>query len=289
MSPIGSGKDCNSLGCLTCQTWAAIILVDCREEWAESLSQGAAVANYRFPGSEPADEGGTLTRRAYESLRSEILSGQFAPGDRLVRRALSKRLGVSPMPVTEALHMLETDGLVESRPLYGCRVRPLTIEDLGNDQVLREALECQAARLVAERASDDALKRLAVDARQLDRLMEGGDPDSKLGMELHLEFHVKIARLSGYARLSEELHRVWSRLLMRVNWIKATRYKPVPEDWHQQLVHLLQGRDPASAESKMREHVQFGNEDDHAALKEHMQERVGHVGRVGKITSVFQP
>ena len=39
-------------------------------------------------------------------------------------------------------------------------------------------------------------------ARQLDRLMSGGDPDSKLGMELHLEFHVKFALLSGSSRLA---------------------------------------------------------------------------------------
>ena len=187
------------------------------------------MANYRFSESEASDKTDTLTQRVYESLRTEIVAGQFAPGDRLVRRALSKRLGVSPMPITEALYMLELDGLVESRPLYGCRVRPLTIDDLHNDQVLREALECQAARLVAEHASDDELRRLAIDARQLDRLMSGGDPDSRLGMELHLEFHVKIAQLSGYTRLAEELRRVWSRLLMRVNWIKATRYKLVPE------------------------------------------------------------
>ena len=232
------------------------------------------VANYRFSESENADQRDTLTQRVYESLRSDIVAGQFAPGDRLVRRALSRRLGVSPMPITEALYLLELDGLVESRPLYGCRVRPLTLDDLHNDQVLREALECQAARLVAENAADDDLRRLAVDARQLDRLMIGGDPDSKLGMELHLEFHVKIAELSGFTRLADELRRVWSRLLMRVNWIKATRYKPVPVDWHQQLVQVLQARDPAQAERRMREHVQFGNEDDHAALKEHLREEI---------------
>jgi DNA-binding GntR family transcriptional regulator len=177
------------------------------------------------------------------------------------------------MPITEALYLLELDGLVESRPLYGCRVRPLTIDDLHNDQVLREALECQAARLVAAHGSDDELRRLAIDSRQLDRLMSGGDPDSRLGMELHLEFHVKIAELSGSSRLAEELRRVWSRLLMRVNWIKATRYKLVPEDWHQQLVQVLQNRDPAQAEDKMREHVQFGNEDDQAALMEYLGEK----------------
>jgi DNA-binding GntR family transcriptional regulator len=231
------------------------------------------MANYRFSEPEASDKTDTLTQRVYESLRADIVAGQFAPGDRLVRRTLSKRLGVSPMPITEALYLLELDGLVESRPLYGCRVRPLTIDDLHNDQVLREALECQAARMVAEQASDDELRRLAMEARQLDRLMSGGDPDSRLGMELHLEFHVKIAQLSSSSRLAEELRRVWSRLLMRVNWIKATRYKLVPEDWHQQLVQVLQNRDPAQAEDKMREHVQFGNEDDHAALKEYLGEK----------------
>jgi DNA-binding GntR family transcriptional regulator len=235
----------------------------------------SAMANYRFSESEASDKTDTLTQRVYESLRTDIVAGQFAPGDRLVRRALSKRLGVSPMPVTEALYLLELDGLVESRPLYGCRVRPLTIDDLRNDQVLREALECQAARMVAERASDEELRRLAMEARRLDRLMSGGNPDSKLGMELHLEFHVKIAELSGSTRLADELRRVWSRLLMRVNWLKATRYKQVPDDWHQQLVQVFESRDPAPAEIKMREHAQFGNEDDHAALREYLGEEAG--------------
>jgi DNA-binding FadR family transcriptional regulator len=105
--------------------------------------------------------------------------------------------------------------------------------------------------------------------------MSGGNPDSKLGMELHLEFHVKIAELSGSTRLADELRRVWSRLLMRVNWLKATRYRQVPDDWHQQLVQVFESRDPAPAEIKMREHAQFGNEDDHAALREYLGEEAG--------------
>lgn len=228
------------------------------------------MANYRFSNSQTDDNDTTLTQRVYETLRTDIVTGQFKPGDRLVRRALGKRLGVSPMPVTEALYMLQWDGLVESRALYGCRVRPLTIEDVRNDEVLREALECQAARLCSEHAADRDLKRLAADAKRLDRLMSGGDSDSTIGMQLHLEFHVNVAELSGFIRLAEELRRVWSRLLMRLNWIKATRYKPVPCDWHQQLVRTLQRRDPLSAERKMREHVQFGSEDDYAALEEYL-------------------
>ena len=228
------------------------------------------MANYRFSNSQNDDGETTLTQRVYETLRHDIVTGQFKPGHRLVRRALGKRLGVSPMPVTEALYMLQWDGLVEIRALCGCRVRPLTIEDVRNDEVLREALECQAARLCAEQASAGDLKRLAGDAKRLDRLMSGGDSAPKIGMQLHLEFHVNVAELSGSSRLAEELRRVWSRLLMRLNWIKATRYKPVPHDWHQQLVRVLQDRDPESAERTMRKHVRFGNEDDYAALKEYL-------------------
>ena len=101
--------------------------------------------------------------------------------------------------------------------------------------------------------------------------MSDGDPESKLGMELHLDFHVRLAVLSGSQRLSHELGRVWSRLLVRVNWIKATRYERVPKDWHQQLVRVLKRRDADQAEAKIRDHVRFGNKDDQAALEEYLK------------------
>jgi DNA-binding GntR family transcriptional regulator len=228
------------------------------------------MANYRADNSGAYDSETTLTQRTYENLRTEIITGQFKPGDRLVRRGLSKRLGVSPMPVTEALYMLELDGLVENRPLYGCRVRPLTIDDLRDDQILREALECQAARIAAEQAEKHDFDRLMTKARILDRMMAGENSNAKLGMELHLEFHVSVAELSNSTRLANEIRRVWLRLLMRINWLKATRYKKVPEDWHQYLVNILKKGDPGQAETCMREHVRFGNEDDQAALEEYL-------------------
>ena len=54
---------------------------------------------------------------------------------------------------------------------------------------------------------------------------------------------------------------------MRLSWLKATQYKRVPADWHQQLIESIASRDPDRAEAKMREHVQFGHEDDQAALE----------------------
>ena len=215
--------------------------------------------------SDPASA--TLAQRVHDALREEILSGTLTPGTRLVRRAIAKRLGVSPIPVTEALLRLEVEGLVQSRPLCGCRVRPLELDDVQNEAVLREAIECQAARLSAENATSAELARLAAEARQLDRLIAAGDPHSKLGRQAHQEFHVSIARTGGFPRLAEELQRVWFRRLMWINWVKATHYRPVPRDWHQQLVAALAARDPDHAATKMRDHVRFGHEDDRQALE----------------------
>lgn len=228
------------------------------------------MANYRFDTPKELNgrpDAGTLAERVYGTLREEIIRGELEPGTRLVRRSLSRRLGVSPLPVTEALLRLEMDGLVESQPLHGARVGLITEEGLNNDQVLREAIECQAARTCAENASEDELEKLFSEARVVDRLMAQGDPGSKLGMRSHLEFHTAIACAGGFLRLAETLERLWFRRLMRLNWIKATHYKSVPAGWHHSLVEAIATREVDLAEGRMREHVRYGNEDDLAALR----------------------
>jgi GntR family transcriptional regulator, rspAB operon transcriptional repressor len=229
------------------------------------------MANYHFDPSADVDvtlpSSPTLAQRVFETLREEILTGQLRPGDRLVRRALGKRLGVSPVPVTEALLRLEVEGLVQNVPLYGCRLRPLSLEDVRNDEMLREAIECQAARLCAENASTEEFSRLNAKAKMLDRMIAEGDPQCKLGMQTHQEFHGDIARAGKFVRLAEELERVWFRRLMRLNWFKATHYGRLPENWHQQLVQVLAAGDPDEAEAAMRRHVRFGSEDDLKAIE----------------------
>lgn len=248
----------------------------------ERLTEVYGMANYHFKEAGLSAKawtrsGSTLTQQVYETLHEEIISGTLRPGDRLVRRTLSKRLGVSPMPVTEALFKLEMDGLVESLPLHGSRVRPLTIQGIRNDQVLREAIECQVARICAENATDAQLSKLIQKARVLDRIMFQGDPRSKLGMQTHLKFHLEVARCAGFVSLGEELQRVWFRRLMRLSWIKATKCTPVPEDWHQQVVRAITSRDPDRADAKMREHVRYGTgSDDEQRALQYSQDSLEH-------------
>src|SRR5690242_17559921 len=73
---------------------------------------------------------GSLASAAYTQIRDEILRGNFAIGDILSRRHLAEMLKMSFIPITEALQRLEVEGLVESRPRIGTRVRIPTEENI---------------------------------------------------------------------------------------------------------------------------------------------------------------
>lgn len=214
----------------------------------------------------------TLSRRVYCVLRDDILAGRLKSGERLVRKTISERLGVSTIPVIEALYMLEIDGYVENLPLVGCRVRSLTLDDIDNDLILREALECQAARLCAENATLEDFEKLMKKARQVDRFMRVDTPDQTLGSQIHWEFHIELGRMSGHSVFSEMLQKVWFQRYMSLNSLKSVRFEPPPDGWHQILVKKIKKGDPDAAERAMREHVRFGRKDDRDALKVYLLE-----------------
>lgn len=95
-----------------------------------------------------------------EALRAEIVDGSLAPGQRLVERELCERLDVARNTVREACRQLEAEGFLEIPPHKGPVVAVLTEQQARDVYELREALECFAVRLFAERASDEAVTQL---------------------------------------------------------------------------------------------------------------------------------
>ena len=205
----------------------------------------------------------SLSNRAYQQIRDEILSGELSMGDILSRRRLAKRLNMSFLPITEALKCLETEGLVESRPRIGTRVRIPTELDIRDSNVIREALESQAARLCAQNISADEKKQLRTSARHLDEMQKvcAQEPeDSRFLFSVHtyhMEFHMRIAEL---ARCPGLRHAIDKEQVLIFNWLYdiAAERRTLPVKFHSTLADALCSGDPLVADGAMRAHVQYG-------------------------------
>src|SRR3954469_17749103 len=110
-------------------------------------------------------EHSSLAAEAYAIVRQRILRGEIILGQVISRRKLAAELNMSFLPVSEALLRLEFEGLLESRPRAGTRVRIPSPEDVKGHYVVREALEAQAAMRFTKVATDTErceLRKLAL-------------------------------------------------------------------------------------------------------------------------------
>src|SRR3984893_12781649 len=112
----------------------------------------------------------SLAAEAYSVVRQRILRGELVLGQAISRRKLAAELGMSFLPVSEALLRLEVEGLLESRPRAGTRVRIPTPQDVEGHFVVREALETQAARLFALTATPEEKAELQKLALRVDAM-----------------------------------------------------------------------------------------------------------------------
>ena len=112
----------------------------------------------------------SLADKSYDYLRNKLAQGELPPGQRLVNRTLADEIGVSVIPVREAINRLASEGLVEHFPGAGAFVRKPDRQDLDNLYVLRDAVESCAAAEAARYITDGQLaelKSLLEDAEQI--------------------------------------------------------------------------------------------------------------------------
>lgn len=205
----------------------------------------------------------SLSNQAYQQIREEILSGDLSIGDVLSRRRLAERLKMSFLPITEALKCLETEGLVESRPRIGTRVRIPSEQDIRDSNVIREALESQAARLCVQHITPEEKNQLRISAQHLDELhkMCALEPeDSRFLFSVHtyhMQFHMQIAEL---ARCPGLLRAIEKEQVLIFNWLYdiAARRRTHPQEFHSTLAEALCSGDPLVADTAMRAHVRYG-------------------------------
>jgi DNA-binding GntR family transcriptional regulator len=194
----------------------------------------------------------TSAVRVHDELRSLILEGLLAPGERLRAEAVAERLGTSRTPVREALLMLEREGLVQVEPHRGAVVRAFDAKDLLDLYEVRALIEPHAAHRAATRIDPQALARLT----ELCDLAEQPETEVDDQIAHNEEFHALIAAAAGSPPLLAALRAVAGipHAFRAAFWADAAQ-RAQSLFCHRELTRALELRRPELAEVVMRMHI----------------------------------
>lgn len=207
--------------------------------------------------SDATAEGGTTSKSqlAYEWLRDRIVTHRFTPGYRLVLSQIAGELGVSTVPVREAVRRLEAEGLVTYEKNIGAQVALVDEGEYVTTMQTLAVVEGAATGFSAPLlTSEDLATARAVNQRMRDSL-EHFDP--RRFTELNEEFHASLFLHCPNRDLVDQVHRGWSRLRMLRNstfsFVPGRAVESVAE--HDALIDLIErGAEPIDVELAARRH-----------------------------------
>ena len=194
----------------------------------------------------------TVADQVHRRLRQQLLLGTWSPGARLREAELAATFGVSRTPVREAVRRLLQEGLLETRPTQGVRVREPDLHEALDAYTVRETLEGMAARLAAERADGTQRRSLMT---LLAKVEASATRDQAAQVEADLAFHRRVAELSANPSLIRALETLAGHVTpLKVhtrdhNAADATRRQ------HRAVADAIEQGDGTAAEAAMRAHV----------------------------------
>jgi DNA-binding GntR family transcriptional regulator len=164
----------------------------------------------------------SLQEQAYEALRTRILSGDLAPGQRLVETQLAETLQVSRTPIREAIRQLQRDALVTADDRGNLRVTKISAQDAVQLYECRMVLERLSVEGACQNATRSQLQEMEALVEKAERMV-----DRKFNpfmLELDYQFHHHIAECSGNPWLTGLLDQVFDKMtLLRA---QTTRHDP---------------------------------------------------------------
>ncbi|WP_037968936.1 GntR family transcriptional regulator, partial [Sulfitobacter noctilucicola] len=152
----------------------------------------------------------TQSEKALLGLRSLVMSGDFAKGQRLSEVAMAAQLGISRTPLRQAMDRLVAEGLLERISTGGCRVATFTKEDIADAIELRGVIEGTAARMAAERGvTPDLMTQAVLVLDQIDAALATGQaPDFEQYVQLNARFHELLTEFPGSPLIRREAQRM---------------------------------------------------------------------------------
>lgn len=201
----------------------------------------------------PLARRGPLRDEVRQALVDLIIHYKIAPGAHVRESQLAEQLGVSRVPVREALLEMAQDGWVDHRPGRGAFVHIPSDKEVVDVFAIRVLLEAEAASLAAASATTEDIREF----REICRLGRKAvmKDDSELVVKTNAEFHRRIMDLAD----NSELSRILSSISRKVNWY----FTPIAlsrgeQSWieHEQLIDALEAHDGDGARMIMAAHTQ---------------------------------
>jgi DNA-binding GntR family transcriptional regulator len=208
----------------------------------------------------------------YDVLRQSIIHGEYKPGTRLVIDELAESLGVSQIPIREAIRQLEADGFVTFEPYVGATITEINADFIFEVFAMLESMEITCSRTAARCMSDDELETLEDLIYNMDASVNDPDEWARENKHLHL-FICECAQTALIRKMMQKVLDHWDRL--RLHYLKdvsGQRIK-IAQQEHKKILAAFQTRDPDEVERVIREHNQ-------SALAAYIQ----HLQSTGQIT-----
>jgi DNA-binding GntR family transcriptional regulator len=202
-----------------------------------------------------------VRERAYEHLKAAILSGRFSPGERLTEEHLARELGISRTPIREALHKLESEGLITPLATRGFVASRDSREEVEELFEIRAVLEGYALRVICDRIGEEALARLEETVAGAEAALRRNSLDEVF--QWNTRFHDTLHEIiTDKQRLYQQMVTMRQYVLRyRKNTLEYPDGGSRTVGGHRKILLALRLRDPDLCERVMREHIQQSKTD----------------------------
>jgi len=195
------------------------------------------------------------SERAYRLIKERIDSGQYVPGYRLVLAPIAAELGVSAVPVREAIRRLEAEGLITFERNVGAQVALIKETEYLHTMQTLALVEGFATALAAEAVTEEQLQRARTINETMRQSLDAFDPQRFT--ELNLEFHSVLFESCPNPHILDLVHKGWNRMRMlrksSFSFVPGRAHESVDE--HARLLDLIEQQASAQdIEFAAREH-----------------------------------
>lgn len=190
----------------------------------------------------------------FNTLRQAIITGELAPGERLMEISLANQLGVSRTPVREAIRKLELEGLVIMIPRKGAQVARITEKSLRDVIEIRIVLEEFAAELASQRITAEGKAELIESHNAFVKTVDDGDMLKIAEADQH--FHDVIFRIADNDRLGSIIEGIREQFYRyRLEYVKDVEARSVLVEEHAKMTEAILRGDGNLARQIMGTHI----------------------------------